>query len=201
MARHLMTVCVVCLLCAQHLPCKQHFDDDNSLQNPKILLQDDYGQMKYIKRDEPTTDALYGNNLPYDAMPKVDSIPHKRKGRTKNRSNNGPAATAATLNRVKRHGDHNHDAYDHEEHPEDRVGVHYSDAFVKKIFAQFGDAEKLTMDVHGFEKMIKHLELYRLVDDHHTDTREHKHESKEKLDKGDTINNITVSYFKEILKF
>ncbi|XP_053676178.1 zinc transporter foi [Anopheles nili] len=28
MARHIMAVCVVCLLCADHVPCKQHFSDD-----------------------------------------------------------------------------------------------------------------------------------------------------------------------------
>lgn len=33
MARHFMAVCVVCLLCAHHVPCRQHFADDGGARS------------------------------------------------------------------------------------------------------------------------------------------------------------------------
>ncbi|KAL5292744.1 SLC39A6 family protein [Megaselia abdita] len=44
MARHIMAVCVVCLLCADHVPCKEHLgSSDLQLQNKNIYPTSSYG--------------------------------------------------------------------------------------------------------------------------------------------------------------
>lgn len=64
--------------------------------------------------------------------------------------------------RAKRHaGGHGHakgtiDTAQNDEH---------AAVFVRKLFEQFGDGDKQIMNAVGFEKMLKHLGLYRLIED------------------------------------
>ena len=142
MARHLMAVCVVCLLCADHLPCKQHFSDDGTeklvpgprgtLRNVRSLLD----QQQY----EPVVAA-------YDAVHRI----------------------------VRRHAHHHHEEEDHEEedvHTEgvseaptefDRLIKGKMEQAMRKIFTEYGDPASMTMDVQGFERMVRQLGMIRLV--------------------------------------
>lgn len=56
MARHIMAVCVVCLLCADHLPCKQHDDSDLGLRLPPMSIPDNH------RRLEPLGSAENGHH-------------------------------------------------------------------------------------------------------------------------------------------
>lgn len=175
MARHFMAVCVVCLLCAEHLPCKQHFEE--SLQDPKQLLQKhDYSTMRsYIDKTMPATTELYNiedrslSNKKKGRTKDVNTeeiindypatVPHARSQRRRRRQtiHTDPTNTINSV-RTKRHDQHHH-------HHDDHSDGEQSQVFVRKLFEQFGDSNALTMNVLGFEKMLKHLGLYRLLDE------------------------------------
>lgn len=152
MTRHLMAVCVVCLLCADHLPCKEHIED--------------YGI------------GEAGSNTKYDFLP--DNVPHlhtelhnahpttidedsnlynKKRGKTKLHS----GGKSMEHNRYKRHGSHDHD-HDTNENAE-KINEH-SRIYIRKIFEQFSNSEKKdTLSIEGFEKLLDRLNLYNLKDD------------------------------------
>lgn len=126
-----MAVCVVCLLCADHLPCKQHDDDPlgaravNSAAAP--LYHTDY------RRIEDSASATLEK-----------SQPTKRHTHDHN------------------HG-HDHD-HDHDEKADEEAERREKlDGFMQRIFKEFGDPGTMTMDVMGFEAMVKRLNMYRLV--------------------------------------
>lgn len=72
--------------------------------------------------------------------------------------------------RQKRHvgGQHNDDGI--ELNPNAHV-------FVRKLFQQFGNGEQETMNVTGFEQMLQHLGLYRMIEDFSHDKRKPKSHS------------------------
>lgn len=175
MARHLMAVCVVCLLCAEHLPCKQHFED--SLQDPtKFLPNNEYANIpNYIDRIQlPDTEE------PYSIETQHITMPNTRRGRTKRgnivigsdltspsdskhrRNRRHIAQDPDSSVRSKRHGGHDHHSHNDDDEMADTLPAH---AFVQKIFQKFGNVDSLTMNVIGFEKMLKDLGLYELLDE------------------------------------
>lgn len=44
--------------------------------------------------------------------------------------------------------------------------------FVRKLFEQFGDGEKQIMNAIGFEKMLKHLGLYRMMEENGVENKD-----------------------------
>ncbi|XP_062542549.1 zinc transporter foi [Armigeres subalbatus] len=136
MARHIMAVCVVCLLCADHLPCKQHDADSGS---------------------EP---RLSGGST-FSTVAAMNSIFRR------------PDTVApGKVHLVKRHThdhDHHHHGgghdHDHDDEDDDRTAEVRDklDTFMVSIFKEFGDPTSMTMDVAGFENMMKRLNMYRLV--------------------------------------
>uniref|UniRef100_A0AAG5D8G4 Zinc transporter foi n=1 Tax=Anopheles atroparvus TaxID=41427 RepID=A0AAG5D8G4_ANOAO len=151
MARHIMAVCVVCLLCADHVPCKQHFGDANSVAEAGGPHRGTGGGKV---RDQLLTDHQHQLAAAYDSAPAY----HRRE---------------EDHRIVKRH--HHHHDHDEEEHgggPNevqetefDRLLKAKVERFVKKIFAEFGNPETMTMGVQGFESMMRQLDMYRLVSD------------------------------------
>uniref|UniRef100_A0A182JF84 Uncharacterized protein n=1 Tax=Anopheles atroparvus TaxID=41427 RepID=A0A182JF84_ANOAO len=151
MARHIMAVCVVCLLCADHVPCKQHFGDANSVAEAGGPHRGTGGGKV---RDQLLTDHQHQLAAAYDSAPAY----HRRE---------------EDHRIVKRH--HHHHDHDEEEHgggPHevqetefDRLLKAKVERFVKKIFAEFGNPETMTMGVQGFESMMRQLDMYRLVSD------------------------------------
>lgn len=90
MARHFMAVCVVCLLCADHLPCKEHFlsaAKDEINNNDEVRIS---GSAHVLNANNP----INQNEFVYD----------KRKDKTK------------ALLRFKRHADHGDEHSEHEMH-------------------------------------------------------------------------------------
>ncbi|XP_058064574.1 zinc transporter foi-like isoform X2 [Anopheles bellator] len=149
MARHIMAVCVVCLLCADHVPCKQHFIDDGSPNGVGGKVYDRGatfpGSPKFTDQRRPLGD------------PSIE-----------------PAAITqqeAGHRLVKRHQHNHHDGED--DHEEDERSVERTEfeellkpkvqQFVEKIFTEFGNPDTMTMDGKGFERMMHRLGLYQLV--------------------------------------
>lgn len=210
MARHLMAVCVVCLLCAEHLPCKQHFED--SLQDPtKFLPNNDYANIpNYIDRIQmPDTEE------PYNIETQHITIPNTRRGRTK-RGNIGIDSDLTSSSdskhrrnrrhitddpdnwiRTKRHGGHDHHNHDDDNEMVDTLPAH---AFVQKIFQKFGNVDSLTMNVIGFEKMLKDLGLYELLDEKLSSIpKEHIQPANDTVSRGKNTNNKVLLVKKYIL--
>lgn len=130
MARHIMAVCVVCLLCADHLPCKQHDDDPlgtSANAGAARIYHNDF------RRIEDSAAEL------------AKSQPTKR------HTHDGHS---------HQHHHHNHGDDDDDGGAERREKL---DSFTQRIFKEFGDAGTMTMDVGGFEAMVKRLNMYRLV--------------------------------------
>lgn len=146
-----MAVCVVCLLCAEHLPCKHV--DDNTMSTKKLLENDDSRlvNQNYMDISYLTDTHSYNTML-------EETLPNKRKGRTKSNneqsySDREPAATLEKLNyRDKRHAVH--------ANSDDEPDVHrISQMYVRKIFEHFADGDKMTMNVNEFEDILRTLNL------------------------------------------
>lgn len=133
-----MAVCVVCLLCAEHLPCKEH-----------VLAPS-----KDVSNVVGSLGSSPSNNVAMST--KIHDIPgaslyDKRKDKTK-----GDSEVARV--RRKRHGDHSHaEKHEHEETPE------VTKAYIEKLFNQFSNRQTNTMNVDEFEAMMKKLDLRNLL--------------------------------------
>lgn len=133
--RHLMAVCVVCLLCAEHMPCKEH-----------VLTQNEnIGNVFNSLQNLPAEDV--------GALTKLADLPgiylyDKRKDKTKEDS---------ALLRTKRHADHQHETHHHEETPE------VTKIYIQKLFSRFSNQNTKTMNVEQFEKMMLELDLQNLA--------------------------------------
>lgn len=149
MARHLMAVCVVCLLCAEHLPCKHV--DDNTMSAKKLLENDDSRlvNQNYMDISYLTDDNSYNTLL-------EQTVPNKRKGRTKNPNEQVASDKEPSLQKLnkrdKRHAVHTNS--------DDEPDVHrITQMYVRKIFEGFADGDKMTMNVIELENMLKKLNL------------------------------------------
>lgn len=150
-----MAVCVVCLLCAEHLPCTHV--DDNTMSAKKFLENDD---SRLVNQNYMDINYLTDKNS-YDTVLE-ETLPNKRKGRTKNHNEQSDSDKELALEkpnfRDKRHAIHSHS--------DDEPDVYQnSQMYVRKLFERFGDADKMTMNVIGFEEMLRVLGLYSLLQD------------------------------------
>lgn len=144
-----MAVCVVCLLCAEHLPCKHV--DDNIMSAKKLLENDD---SRLVNQNYMDISYLTDRNS-YDSVLE-ETVPNKRKGRTKDHNeqiyNDKEPALEKLNSRDKRHAVHT----DSDDEPDvSRI----TQMYIRKIFENFADSDKLTMNVVELEKMLKILNL------------------------------------------
>lgn len=73
--------------------------------------------------------------------------------------------------RKKRHAGGHHEVDD---------GIEFNpnaQVFVRKLFQQFGNGEQETMNVTGFEQMLEHLGLYRMIEEFSLDVKKPKSRS------------------------
>lgn len=146
MARHLMAVCVVCLLCAEHLPCTHV--DDNTMSAKKLLENDDSRlvNQNYMDISYLTDQNSYNTVL-------EETVPNKRKGRTKDDneqsfSDKVPAAIEHQNYRDKRHAVH----ANKDDEPDVR---RITQMYVRKTFERFEKEDRMT--VIGFENLWHRL--------------------------------------------
>ena len=133
--RHLMAVCVVCLLCAEHMPCKEH------VLIPSKNVSEIVNSLQSLPSEE------------VGVLTKTADIPgiylyDKRKDKTKEDSE---------IRRAKRHADHLHETHHHEETPE------VTKIYIQKLFNRFSNENTNTMNAEQFEKMILELDLKNLA--------------------------------------
>ncbi|KXJ77503.1 hypothetical protein RP20_CCG007392 [Aedes albopictus] len=138
MARHIMAVCVVCLLCADHLPCKQHDAGLNAGTDPRLA------------NPSATTTTAAMNSVV--AVSKLSPVKRHTHGHDHHHDHGS-------------HGGHDHDHGGGDGEEDDRMAAirEQLDPFMVSIFKEFGDSTSMTMDVAGFENLMKRLNMYRLV--------------------------------------
>ncbi|XP_065360064.1 zinc transporter foi [Calliphora vicina] len=140
MARHIMAVCVVCLLCADHLPCQQHVETLFPAQN----LNTEYTQLNavvYNANDLSSSHASKTQSSETTVAYATSSSDNRRRRRTKRHS-----------------GDHGHDHDEHDSHTRPEI----TEAFLKRIFNEFGSGND-TIHVHDFQRMLNKLGLHQLL--------------------------------------
>lgn len=159
MTRHLVAVCVVCLICARHLPCKQHYD--NFITDPEYhqaLTLNDTLQNRTPSIDHQSNQLPGQDSALYNSVPLV--LPNRRRGRTKtieSVTTEHPNRDELETNflRAKRHTPHLQQTV-----PEEKPNE-----FVKRLFREFGDEKTLTMNVIGFENLLRRLGLLNILDE------------------------------------
>lgn len=140
MARHIMAVCVVCLLCADHLPCQQHVE---SLLPAPYLNTANSGQFNAV---------VYSAHL---------SRPINSKAQTKETTDTyaSSSSNSRRRRRIRRHSsDHSHDHAHDVEHKRPEI----TEAFLKRIFHEFS-GDKEIIHVQDFQRMLNNLGLHRLL--------------------------------------
>lgn len=141
--RHLMAVCVVCLICAEHLPCKLHVMADTSNSNIASI-----GDLEKA--------ALYeaqANNI----IPLANDLYDRRKDKLKH-------------SREKRHTDgHHHHHHDNNYHlKEEMPGV--TKNFIQRLFNYYKSSNSV-MNEEGFDKMISNLNLKNIFNDQQSNNK------------------------------
>lgn len=133
--RHLVAVCVVCLLCADHLPCKEHIFSNNKSNN------DPANSIDWNRSHDVSTDI----NTLLDNL--VTDTSRNRHGSRENSNE--------LLSRKKRHVENNYShspTYHRIEMPE------VTKKHIEKTFQQFSN-QSTTLNTHAFEDMIGQLKL------------------------------------------
>lgn len=137
MARHFVAVCVVCLLCADHLPCKDHFEGVAS------------GGAGYYR----------------DSSSYLRSGPDLE-GFSKD-VGSGPAPVIADKGRDHMVQSHTrrkrHSVHLHEDHETTITTNENSREYIQKLFDRFGDGTTQVMGLKGFEDMLHQLGLTNLL--------------------------------------
>lgn len=178
MARHLMAVCVVCLLCADHLPCHQHLDAAAAALGAAAAEAPD-GLSVAAQR---FVNTLHLPNEPHSnhAAAAAASALSAAEDYYRDQPNEIDAYRAYTVERKarhnvrsKRHAHHGASATHAAEHAHGHDSATHDDddvsakSFVQKLFQRFGSAGDAagvqTMNVVGFERMLDHLGLYEML--------------------------------------
>lgn len=146
-----MAVCVVCLLCAEHLPCEEHIESvsSNLRLNAKVFHgSSDINNYRKITNDLSNFDFKSNENQ------FINNEYDKARRRRKN-------IHSKTDSRSKRHAGVHHAAG----HTIDSVHKpEITDDFVGRIFQEYGQ-EDGTINMSQFEKMLKKLGLYKMVEE------------------------------------
>ncbi|KAM7355145.1 solute carrier family 39 fear-of-intimacy isoform 1-T4 [Cochliomyia hominivorax] len=140
MARHIMAVCVVCLLCADHLPCQQHVETFF----PAQTLNPEYTSLNavvYNSRDYSSTVSSKSQATETTVAYATSSSDNRRRRRTKRHS-----------------AEHGHESVAHEKPA-------ITETFLRKLFHEFG-SDNETINVQDFKRILKKLGLHQLLHKH-----------------------------------
>lgn len=188
MARILFVVAVCyCAICAQVAAVKE----TTLRQNNNNDIDDTPSAWRVNLPYKIGTNAIHDDVLPIDDVAQPN-VPKPLRGRTRTSDSYNYIAQPASMSRsrTKRHaGGHGHASND------DTDDRQFGAPFVKKLFEKFGNGDAETMDVIGFEKMLKHLGLYRFVEDE-TKTVNQQHDATENTNQTvslDDVQSVRVS--------
>lgn len=149
MARHLVAVCVVCLLCAEHFPCKGHIEGNEN--NKENLI-------KYSKdsRAEYLAQISHESNMNDVKQRKSDE----------NVNSNVKNEGQREIVRLKRHTHHHHHDHNSKSNSIDsNLNIASSSKkYLGKIFSKYGSSESSqVMTLTNFDELLTKLDLKKLV--------------------------------------
>lgn len=161
-SNHLMVVCVVCLLCADPLPCQLHTDKEYA--NTGFSYNDEYTLMRnntsLLNRTDQGNFVDYGNNKSTSSESESES----------------PSATPPQLTVLKTISDRSqrehkvatkkrHASYDYYNIKDLRKhGPLLTKVYLDKIFTEYGqNANKSTLNAAEFQSFLKSLGLYQFL--------------------------------------
>uniref|UniRef100_A0A1I8PDX3 Zinc transporter foi n=1 Tax=Stomoxys calcitrans TaxID=35570 RepID=A0A1I8PDX3_STOCA len=180
MARHIMAVCVVCLLCADHLPCQQHVETLFSQQLGGVGAaaassfssghhSNDWPQPEGLSPVNAIVYNTHQNDISVAATSSF-SAKSQQKRTTVDASSLAynaaiASATSTTTNsgdhrnrrRKKRHTDHGHGSSSEISPARPEI----TDTFVRRIFSEYGSGD--TIHVADFQRMLQKLGLHQLL--------------------------------------
>lgn len=187
MSHHIVTVCVVCVLCAAHTPCSAHTDLSKPENRNSIGLNqrlDPSWETNYFIQDQ--------NKKPSSGLSRIkrtlSTMSYSEKkalGRAEQKTIDGHSIANQEKQDV---GDDNKSweiqerlglietttsnvKNDNQSNQARRSKRHTDDQhFVRKIFRDFGNGNSLTID--GFEKLLKKIGLSNLVGDGQSKSRD-----------------------------
>ncbi|KAH8364837.1 hypothetical protein KR084_012548 [Drosophila pseudotakahashii] len=183
MARHIMAVCVVCLLCAHRLHCQDHIE---SLLGPAVGLAMTHGQEQLNAR-------VYTNQSP------SSETTDRRQQRSASGDDDTPNySTSPPSRRQKRHAGHDHG---HSPISESRV-PQITQYYLEKLMVQ-----NELMNSSGFDGLLQQLSLHSLASGasegtcvptsrlvHHVQPHDHHHDHDEEKNHNNLqLNNCTLS--------
>ncbi|XP_011201431.2 zinc transporter foi [Bactrocera dorsalis] len=175
MARHIMAVCVVCLLCADRIPCQEHVINDyvaNAAAYPPPHFE--YQQLNarvHERRDalrfgvDPLT-ANTRKRAVNDVAGDADELDIETTTTTSHIHSNKP-------HRRKRHAGHAHG----EESTTTTSTLHQPEItaeFLQRIFVEYGHKADGTLTVDEFQHILKKLGLNQLIEGESGATQQQK---------------------------
>nr|CAI5864772.1 unnamed protein product [Callosobruchus analis] len=173
MARHLITLCIFCFICATHSPCSSHA----AVRNENLLQQKEYeglsddllvNDVQSAHWEREKRDLDHPNHVNHSHHRR--SVDRKKLTRREIDRSNHTHPQLAKPNSdwevQRRDLDHpNHVNHTHERHVVKRNSdisssvnsVNSENEYVKKIFTMYGNGEVMT--IQGFEKLVDHLKI------------------------------------------
>ncbi|XP_028894977.1 zinc transporter foi [Zeugodacus cucurbitae] len=154
MARHIMAVCVVCLLCADRIPCQEHVINDYVANAAAATAYPpphfEYQQLN-ARVHERRDAARFGvDPLTGGAHNRADELDIET---TSNNVHNKP-------HRRKRHAGHAHG--EETSHVVQRPEI--TAEFLQRIFVEYGHKADGTLTVEEFQRILKKLGLNQLIE-------------------------------------
>lgn len=180
MARHIMAVCVVCLLCADHIPCQQHFDSEITAATLKSSVADDtYKNLEhhmlnarvFQRTDIPKNPSISMTTTIATISIKDEKSVHSTVNVSKEPKNQKKIYRKNNLkyeedewrhaqHRRKRHAGHSSETEEgHQKRPE------ITESFLKRIFEDYGDSVSKKIQISEFQRLLKQLGLEKLIED------------------------------------
>lgn len=168
MARHIMAVCVVCLLCADHLPCQQHvetlFPNNLAAISPGEHHINAGGGGGGSWEHTPLNAIVY-KSKDISATSSYSAKTQQKRTTDAASSLSSPIADVTTTNRgdnrnrrrKKRHADHGHGGSSSSENSRPEI----TNTFLRRIFSEYGSGD--TINVDDFQRMLEKLGLHQLL--------------------------------------
>lgn len=158
MVRHLMAVCVFCLLCVDHLPCKLHLENEISDNEKAVVTRRIFSENKNegIVSKLPST-----TNIPLSVNTELIEI-------IQNENVDGNVNIVRTSSPkipLKRHASYDFHG-NNNFHQEFRPIL--TKAYLDKIFEEYGQNDKHTLDHFEFQLLLKRLGLLQFLQDQQT---------------------------------
>lgn len=169
MARHLVAVCVVCLLCAEHFPCKGHIEGNEN--NKENLI-------KYSKDSRAEYLAHINNDNVENRASDIGNVGTHVKNKSQRE-----------IVRLKRHTHHqHHEPTSNSESIEGNLNIASSSMkYLGKIFSKYGKSESSqVMTLANFDELLTKLDLKKLV----IEPKEHHNEKIVESNVEDTVSDV-----------